>query len=895
MHPCPAGCCGPGPCASREVAVENILKAGDGIFFNVNVEVPALNKWTKMMPVIQKLGCCTGGYNLLGRALISRKRKKLAGAEDPAGGDGRPPTTKRRRVDADGGDLYEDVDPEQPEQEKEAYERIHQSRADRAHTFLADQRTHPELALWISIASHVMPLHYKFFKAGRRASEKKQYRLELLMDMCQSKRSPAAKIVAQLKTMLMPEESPTDFKKHWRYMISLLGPVEQWPDDLRSKAYSWVCILIRGVHRRLVFFFMRWPWLLVAALDKRNTMEERVRVVDEFYDAKQCCTNDSEDGFSERFKEIVPKSEFWDAVVQAFLIAFFSRVALSTQFVECLFAAFEMWSKAARGKLTITNLSCKHVSHQFMLQHQVAFSDALVSGLDRSVRSSARGRPVWIQNKRVRQSKDAAASFRGNFIAQKAAADQASRHRHDKGQTLKDAHSAWHHAAGEDKQQIPGSQAGASTSSAAKELRLKAMLESYSNDAVSMGAKSSPWKIGDANAPLAVENMTRMAAAGLDQHSDAWTTRTASLIEGTGEHTASRVTASCCQFYSACTSTSSANLISFCDSFLADVRLVVAPWGTAAARRKHKPTPLIKLISECQQHTLFIQVANWRCNRGNSFEFDGFVLELVNAEAVGLPCDLKFGDPTVMLDTDIALRAGDLSVGLWAFYTCTATVDGAFRRVVRSIELIDVQAVRAEHEQAMAAKRALKLLADSKLPWSKRLKSTRVRRPHQFRRLRGPVGQRIAVEDDDADCGDDDGRKDDVLSKDSDGDGELVQEWKEAEAEQHDAAVDVAAPADAATLREDCRDERGYVFQSDVSAPLGRNAMQRAGATAQVTCWVHPQCSKWVTMKHVPDRNYLVRWVLAAQDEKYIPEPGSDTSAATLHMRDFYPFTKYRR
>ena len=255
MHHCPAGCCGVGPCASREVAFDKIMKAADGIFINANLEVPALNRWTKMMPVMQKLGCCTGGYNLLGRALVSRKRTKAAGAEVPAA-----PSTKRRRVDADGGDVDEGVDPQQPEQEKEAYERIQQNRSDRANTFLAAPSTLLELALWISIASRVMPLHYKFFKAGRRASDLKQYRLELLMNMCQSARSPAVKIVAELMAMLTPETSPADFKKHWRYMISLLGPVEQWPDDVRNKAFSWVCILIGGINRRLVFF----PPLAVA-------------------------------------------------------------------------------------------------------------------------------------------------------------------------------------------------------------------------------------------------------------------------------------------------------------------------------------------------------------------------------------------------------------------------------------------------------------------------------------------------------------------------------------------------------------------------------------------------------------------------------------------------------
>ena len=109
-----------------------------------------------------------------------------------------------------------------------------------------------------------MPLHYKFFKAGRRASDLKQYRLELLMNMCQSARSPAVKIVAELMAMLTPETSPADFKKHWRYMISLLGPVEQWPDDVRNKAFSWVCILIGGINRRLFFFSAagRGDWLL---------------------------------------------------------------------------------------------------------------------------------------------------------------------------------------------------------------------------------------------------------------------------------------------------------------------------------------------------------------------------------------------------------------------------------------------------------------------------------------------------------------------------------------------------------------------------------------------------------------------------------------------------------
>ena len=52
-------------------------------------------------------------------------------------------------------------------------------------------------------------------------------------------------------------------------------------------------------------------------------MEDRVLVVDEFYAAKQCCVTDAEDGFSDRFREMVPKSELWDADVQAFLTAFF--------------------------------------------------------------------------------------------------------------------------------------------------------------------------------------------------------------------------------------------------------------------------------------------------------------------------------------------------------------------------------------------------------------------------------------------------------------------------------------------------------------------------------------------------------------------------------------------
>ena len=573
-------------------------------------------------------------------------------------------------------------------------------------------------------------------------------------------------------------------------------------------------------------------------------------------------------------------------------------MALSTQFVECLFAAFEAWSHAARGKLTITNLACKHVAHQFMLQHQIVFSNALVNGLRRAVQSTARSRPVWIQSKRVQKHRDAAASFRGNFISRKAAADRASRHHHDKGQTLKDAHRAWH-SAGEDERQIPRPQAGALTSSEAKALRLKTMLDSYSDDAVSMGATSSPWNLGDTTAPLSGLGMTRIASAGLDQQAEAWTERTASLVEGTGEVIPPQSTASCLQCYSACTS--STDILAFCDSFLADVRLVVAPWGTAASRRKYNPTPLIKIMSACKQHELFIQVANWRCIRGSGIEFDGFVLVLIPVDAGGQSLgELEMPDSGIILDTDIALRVGSLSTCPWEFYNCTTTVDGAFHHVVNGIVRIDVQEVREQHEQAMAAKRAMKLLAESKLPWSKRLLSKRQRPQRQFPRLRPPVGRRVVEpEDDDGDAG----GVDEEVSTDTDGDHELLEAWQEAQAEQEDrgqgnAAEDAAAPAHAVSVWEDCRDDKGYVFETDVSAPLGRVAVQRQGKpseSAHVQCWVHPNCGKWVTMKHVPDKNDLVRWVLAANDEKYIPAPGCDRSAAELHMRDFYTITHYQR
>ena len=80
-HPCPAGCCGPEPKASRQKSVERGLSLIMTVIFP-HLCRPAANKYTKVHPVSLKVTLMLHFYGLLRRVLLRKCGSKAASSLD---------------------------------------------------------------------------------------------------------------------------------------------------------------------------------------------------------------------------------------------------------------------------------------------------------------------------------------------------------------------------------------------------------------------------------------------------------------------------------------------------------------------------------------------------------------------------------------------------------------------------------------------------------------------------------------------------------------------------------------------------------------------------------------------------------------------------------------------
>ena len=124
-------------------------------------------------------------------------------------------------------------------------------------------------------------------------------------------------------------------------------------------------------------------------------------------------------------------------------------------------------------------------------------------------------------------------------------------------------------------------------------------------------------------------------------------------------------------------------------------------------------------------------------------------------------------------------------------------------------------------------------------------------------------------------------------------DPELNEDWLElADLAANAVAPEPCKPDDgpAPPVDDPRKDSRGYVTVPARPLPIGRVTTSREGqanAQAHISCYMHPKghcASKWVSLRHLPDRTSLCDWL----------EAGVDKTAAE-HFAAFYTVTKYQR
>jgi hypothetical protein len=180
-HPCPAGCCGPQPCASKTTAVDRIMDALEEVAF-CNMSTPTLIKWTALAPTFQALLvllCVGGDLAAEGSLLMSNPGKvgKCDNVDDDSDdGDGPGRAQAKRHI----------LD--------------NKKRHSKAFRFVGDILSGVKLMIWQVVGMQVMRLHYRFYtaaKASRRWGTSAEASVPLL-DLCQPSKSPAVRAVKQL-------------------------------------------------------------------------------------------------------------------------------------------------------------------------------------------------------------------------------------------------------------------------------------------------------------------------------------------------------------------------------------------------------------------------------------------------------------------------------------------------------------------------------------------------------------------------------------------------------------------------------------------------------------------------------------------------------------------------
>ena len=147
LHMCPAGCCGPTPCFSRETS---LLKAEMYItrFILARTMPPAKNKWTKLHPAFMMVLLQVALYGLITAALEDKTNTRFFVLKASAFGQAH---------NADPDDDALDAGAPMQKGQTARYSK-------RTLLFYGDWESLRRLLIWATVGPAVMHVHYHFFR-----------------------------------------------------------------------------------------------------------------------------------------------------------------------------------------------------------------------------------------------------------------------------------------------------------------------------------------------------------------------------------------------------------------------------------------------------------------------------------------------------------------------------------------------------------------------------------------------------------------------------------------------------------------------------------------------------------------------------------------------------------
>ena len=222
--------------------------------------------------------------------------------------------------------------------------------------------------IWIAVSDPVMVVHYKLFKHGTWYNHRRADRCSIY-DFCGSMVSnPVASALSSLAgIVLSPEEQSSG---PLAGLFAALGPIEGWPSFVRSRLHVAALLAFSGIWRKLCFSFKCYPWLLAPAFDVRRSDEERRQTLSRFLNADACCLDS---GLCAPLRSLRRESDgqplevndFFNSLLEEFLIAVFDRVVVTSTQVELMFSHMGRWTLSPDAGIGIASLAAKSLLTQF--------------------------------------------------------------------------------------------------------------------------------------------------------------------------------------------------------------------------------------------------------------------------------------------------------------------------------------------------------------------------------------------------------------------------------------------------------------------------------------------------------------------------------------------------
>ena len=348
----------------------------------VLINIPALNKWVQVFPAVAKT---TLGFihQLLPVGLARSLKKKQA--DDPD-----PPELVNMSLDQ--------IFTAPASDDRQVWQREKGYRQNRAARFIANPLAFVLCILWLCCSKPVLTLHYKTFKQAKAhyleyEQVKRKERAQFLFDLCNIAKSKVHEAFQIFESMLNPDHPA--HRRHWRLMYAFAG--NEWGPAVRLKCRNACLIMMGNIWRRLVLAFRVWPWPLTKLVNPDISYGEKVGMCTEFFLLPLCCLDV---GVSHKLrKQCRSSNDLMHADILEFLEEFFSRLAMATQYIECLFAGFLQWLNKSPKPLSIWCLARAHIGRQQMRYHQHCVAAKKYTSM---LQRSAKCRPIWAKSKRSR-------------------------------------------------------------------------------------------------------------------------------------------------------------------------------------------------------------------------------------------------------------------------------------------------------------------------------------------------------------------------------------------------------------------------------------------------------------------------------------------------------------